>query len=100
MKIRTKTDYSNYAERDALIEYLSIVINPDAKSHFSPYKPNKDDDEYWVIDMSNNWRVKFFLESDVNCFEISYRYNSVDYPREETLAQLLELTLEATIVTS
>ena len=62
--------------KETRIEYahfISAMINLPA-SQFLPFNPNEGDDFHWVLDVANNWRLKFY--NDEQTLEITRRYGN------------------------
>lgn len=83
--MKLKTNYP-ITSREAFAKELSYFIS---WRGFWPYKPNGNDDSFWIIDEGNNWKVKFHscksnsdkFHSDKslagdNVFELVYRYDN------------------------
>lgn len=93
MKLTHRVDYSDSKSRARLAKYLSLVIEG-ADSNELPYKPNKDDDYFWTLDLANDWKVKF-IEDAPSQFEIIYRYQCLANQYEEVLAAWLKIRIGA-----
>lgn len=73
--------------RRLLATHISTIIEGDRNENL-PYMTNEGDDYFWCLDLSNNWKIKFFPEQP-DCFEVRYRYQCASNPFEEALAPWL-----------
>lgn len=93
--INSKTQFPNPKDREIFAGLLArLFINP---SNFEPYKPNKDDDYFWVLDVGNDWKLKFF-ENYPDRFEITYRYQCEANRYEEALAEWLKVKYKVKVL--
>jgi len=90
-----KDCFQTKVARKRFAEFLSFTVN--GCFGFEPYCPNKEDTTFWVIDIGNDWKVKFD-EQDWSTFEIIYRYEHPSNKAEETLASWLVFRTKAIII--
>jgi len=94
MILTNNNDYSTSEARRALAALLSATIEGEGSSEV-PYMPNDGDDGFWVLDLGNDWRLKFH-EDKPSCFEITYRYNR-GHDQESALAGWLACRIKARV---
>lgn len=85
-----KLELKGNIDKPKMVKLLSCLIQG-AEMDEIPYKTVDHDDNNWVLDAGNNWRVSFY-DDHPKVMDVRYRYGK-DY--ENSLIQWLKVRLDA-----